>query len=55
MTIKVVEKKNPHAVHAHCCTMESAQRWIDNIKSELANGVNHFMDKTLTANSFTIK
>ncbi len=50
----VVEKKNPLAVHAHCSTRESAERWI------VVNAVEYcrkgyFMDKTLTPDSFTIK
>lgn len=51
---KVVEKANPLAVHAHCYSRESAQRWIDvNAVEYCARGF--FMDKTLTPDSFEIK
>lgn len=51
---KVIEKLNPLAVHAHCDTLEGAERWIRvNAPSYVAKG--YFMDKTLTADSFTIK
>jgi len=51
---KVVEKKNPLAVHAICCTRERAQHWIDVLAPQyVARGL--FMDKTLTADSFEIK
>lgn len=51
---KIVEKRNPLAVHAHCATLESAQRWIDEKAPEYcAKG--YFTDKTLTPNSFEIK
>lgn len=50
---KVIEKNNPLAVHAHCSTRESAQRWIDeNASVYCARG--YFMDKTLTPESFAI-
>jgi len=50
---KIVEKQNPLAVHAHCDTKESAQRWIDvNAKEYAEKG--YFMDKTLTPASFEI-
>ncbi len=53
MTIAVVEKKNHLHVHAHCCTLESAQRWIDNNAVEYcAKG--YFMDKTLTPDCFEV-
>lgn len=55
MIIKVVEKKNPLAVHAHCYSLESAQRWIDNADRELNAGRNIYMDKTIKAGDFTIK
>jgi hypothetical protein len=49
----VVEKKNPLAVHAHCITRESAQRWIDvNAPDYVAKG--YFMDKTLTPADFMV-
>ena len=54
MTFKVIEKQNPLAVHAICDTRERAQFWIDTKTPEyIAKG--YFMDKTLTADSFTIK
>lgn len=53
MIFKVIEKNNPLAVHAHCCTLESAKRWITvNAPEYCAKG--YFMDKTLTPDSFTI-
>lgn len=54
MTFKVVEKKNPLAVHVHCDTRERAEHWIQVKAPEyVARGI--FMDKTLTADSFTIR
>lgn len=51
---KIVEKKNPLAVHAHCSTRESAQHWLDtNAPEYCAKG--YFSDKTLTPDSFEIK
>lgn len=51
---KIVEKKNNLHVHAHCATLESAQRWISTKAPEYcAKG--YFMDKTLTPDSFEIK
>lgn len=49
----VVEKDNPLAVHAHCVSRESAQRWIDIIAPEHCKR-GYFMDKALTPESFTI-
>jgi len=54
MTFKVVEKANPLAVHVICDTRERAQHWIDVNALEYARK-GYFMDKTLTAASFTIK
>ena len=54
MTFKVVEKQNPLAVHVICDTHERAQFWIDARAPEYA-AKGYFMDKTLTADSFTIK
>lgn len=54
MQCKVVEKKNPLAVHAICETRESAQRWIDE-KAPIYCARGYFDDKTLTPESFTIK
>lgn len=50
----IIEKANPLAVHCICDTRARAQRWIDvNAPEYVAKG--YFMDKTLTADSFTIK
>lgn len=49
----VVEKKNPLAVHAHCVSAESAQRWI-NEKAPVYCERGYFMDKTLTPDCFTL-
>jgi hypothetical protein len=54
MTFKVIEKQNPLAVHAICDTRERAQFWIDIRTPEYA-AKGYFMDKTLTADSFTSK
>lgn len=51
---KIVEKKNPLAVHAHCATRESAQRWLD-VNAPLYCARGYFIDKTLTPDSFEIK
>ena len=54
MTFKVVEKQNPLAVHVICDSRERAQFWID-VKAPEYAAKGYFMDKTLTADSFTIK
>jgi len=54
MTFKVVEKQNSLAVHVICDSRERAQFWIDTRAPEYA-AKGYFMDKTLTADSFTIK
>lgn len=51
---KIVEKKNPLAVHALCHSRESAQRWID-VNAPLYCARGYFVDKTLTPDSFTIR
>lgn len=51
---KIVEKKNPLSVHAHCETEESAQRWLD-VNAVEYHAKGYFMDKTLTPDSFEIK
>jgi hypothetical protein len=51
---KIVEKDNPLAVHAHCCTLESAKRWIA-VNAPLYCAKGYFIDKTLTPDSFTIR
>ena len=54
MTYKVVEKQNPLAVHAICDSRERAQFWVD-VKAPEYAAKGYFTDKTLTADSFTIK
>ena len=54
MKYLIIEKANPLAVHCICDTRERAQRWIDVNAPEYARK-GYFMDKTLTADSFTIK
>jgi hypothetical protein len=54
MRFLVVEKKNPLAVHAVCDRLDRALNWITvNAPEYVRKG--YFMDKTLTADSFTIK
>lgn len=54
MTYTIVEKKNPLAVHAVCCTRASALRWLTvNAVEYCAKG--YFTDKSLTPDSFEIK
>jgi hypothetical protein len=50
---KIVEKQNPLAVHCICDTLERARHWIDTL-APLYVARGHFMDKTLTPDSFTI-
>jgi hypothetical protein len=51
---KIVEKNNHLAVHVHCHSLESAQRWLAvNAPEYYAKG--YFMDKTLTPDSFVIQ
>ena len=54
MKYKVIEKNNPNAVHAICDTLERARHWIE-VKAPEYAAKGYFMDKTLTADSFTIK
>jgi len=54
MRFLVIEKQNPLAIHAICDTLERAQHWIDRNAPEYVRK-GYFMDKTLTADSFTIK
>ena len=54
MKFIVIEKQNRLAVHAICDTLERAQNWIDTKAPEYVSK-GYFMDKTLTADSFTIK
>ena len=51
---KVVEIKNPLAIHALCSTRESAERWIREL-APVYCAKGYFMDKTLTPKSFEIK
>ena len=51
---KIVEKKNPLAVHALCHSHESAQKWID-VNAPIYCARGYFVDKTLTPDSFTIR
>lgn len=50
----VYEKNNPRAVHAHCCSLASAQRWMA-VNAHLYCAKGYFMDKTLTPSSFAIR
>lgn len=50
---KIIEKANPLAVHAHCDTKESAQRWLD-VNAPMYCAKGYFMNKTLTPDSFTM-
>ena len=50
---KIVEKRNPLAVHCICDTLERAQYWIDTL-APLYVARGYFMNKTLTPDSFTI-
>ena len=54
MKFLVIEKQNRLAAHAICDTLERAQNWIDTKAPEYVKK-GYFMDKTLTADSFTIK
>jgi hypothetical protein len=50
---KIVEKLNHLAVHAHCSTRESAERWLAvNAVEYCAKG--YFMNKALTPQDFEI-
>jgi len=49
----VIEKNNPLHLHAICSTRESAERWIKVNAPEYIR-LGFFMDKSLTADSFTI-
>jgi len=51
--IKIVEKKNHLAVHALCCTLESAKNYLENVIPDyVAKG--YYMDKTLIKDDFEI-
>ena len=51
---KIVEKKNPLAVHAICDTLDRAYHWLQ-VNAPYYCSKGYFMDKTLTPDSFTIK
>jgi len=51
--IKIVEKKNPLAVHGLFYSMEQAERHLREIIPEYVRR-GYFMDKTLTPDDFTI-
>ena len=50
---KIVEKKNPLALHAICSSMKGAELWI-NEKAPVYWAKGYFEDKTLTPDSFII-
>jgi hypothetical protein len=50
---KVVEKQNPWAVHCVCDSLERAKHWLY-VKAPFYAENGYFMDKSLTASSFTI-
>lgn len=50
----VVEKENPNHVHANCDTLEGAENWLTDNAPKYVDG-GYFDDKTLTAESFTIR
>lgn len=54
MKYKIVEKKNPLAVHALFDTLERAERHLNEVIPEYVKR-GFFMDKTLTENCFEIK
>jgi len=54
MRFYVVEKQNPKAVHCVCDTLERAQHWINTL-APLYVAKGFFVDKTLTAHSFTVR
>lgn len=50
---KIVEIKNPKAVHCVCDSLERAKHWLY-VKAPFYAENGFFMDKTLNASSFTI-
>lgn len=50
----IIEKASPLAVHCICDSRERAQHWID-VKALEYAAKGYFINKTLTADSFTIK
>lgn len=53
MKYKIVEKKNPLAVHALFDTLQRAERHLNEVMPEYVKR-GFFMDKTLTENCFEI-
>jgi hypothetical protein len=51
---KVIEKRNPLAVHCICDNRARAEHWIT-VKAPEYCSKGYFMDRTLTPDSFTIK
>ena len=54
MKYKIVEKKNPLAVHALFDSLQRAKRHLNEVIPEYVKR-GFFMDKTLTENCFEIK
>ena len=54
MKYKIVEKKNPLAVHALFDSLQRAERHLNEVIPEYVKR-GFFMDKTLTENCFEIK
>lgn len=54
MKYKIVEKKNPLAVHGLFDTLERAERHLNEVMPKYVKR-GFFMDKTLTENCFEIK
>ena len=50
MSYKVVEKANRNAVHCITWSIERGEKWI----KEYGSKKGHFVDKTLTAESFEV-
>jgi len=51
---KIIEKKNPLAVHGYFHSLKGAERWLTvNAPEYCSKG--YFIDKTLTPDSFTIQ
>jgi len=50
---KIVEKKDIHAVHAICDSLEEAENHLANVIPEYV-GRGYYMDKTLKADDFMV-
>jgi hypothetical protein len=50
---KIIEKKNPLAVHGYFHSLERAQWWLT-VNAPMYCDKGYFTDKTLTPDSFTI-